>query len=129
MLDMLSRLKWLELPWDTRLKISQVFEIPKRGGTIVEGHRVVTDGFRDDDLALLTIERLQAYLHCDSTDFYALFDELAYKLNANYVEPIEAEASTSEQDAGSVDIGVEAKRRGRPKKVTSAEGVDPVPAI
>lgn len=131
---MLSRLKWLELDFQTRLNIATQFDIPKRGGTIVEGHRVVTDGFREEDLALLTVEKMQAFLGSTSTDFYALFEQTANKLNASYVEPtqgIEEEVTTeagqaSKPDEGTVSSEPITPRRGRPKKVTSSEGLDPV---
>ena len=133
---MLSRLKWLELDFPTRLKIAETFDIPKKGGTIVEGHTVITDGFREQDLALLTVERMQQFLGTTSTDFYALFDQVANKLNANYVEPtqgVETEVTdqtghTSKPDEGTVSSEPTAPRRGRPKKVTSPEGIDPVSA-
>ena len=122
---MLSRLKWLELPFEVRLIIAEVFNIPKRGGTIVEGHRVVTDGFYEEDLAKLTIADMQEFLGSDSTDFYFLFDQVANQLNANYVEPDQGlkeevtiePAEASKPDEGTIDSQPTAPGRGRPKKV------------
>ena len=91
MIASLSKPQWLELPHETRLKLIEIFKIPRsEGGHItysMYGADVESDGHSHEDLKEITIERMQAYLGSTETDFFDLFNTL--------LEKIKVQASTN----------------------------------
>ena len=73
---MLSRLIWLSLSSETRQKLKILLSIPRTGGTEVVDGRVVSDGYTDRDLQVITLERLQELAGSTESDFYKLFNQL-----------------------------------------------------
>ncbi len=70
---------WLALPMRVRLKLREVFAIPKSQGTIVENNTVKSDGTTFNDLQHITLEKMKAYLGTDG-DFVELFNLCVEKL-------------------------------------------------
>lgn len=77
---------WLKLPGDIRAKLVQMFHIPRSGSTVVDygfnGTTVVSDGFKPEDIEAITLEKMQAVMDTDSTDFYGLFEEIILNIDA-----------------------------------------------
>lgn len=71
---------WLKLPSEVRYRLTEIFEIPRSTGTVVEGNRVLTDGYTNEDLGEVTIEKMQVYLQSEETDFIKLFDAVLASL-------------------------------------------------
>lgn len=71
---------WLAVRHETRLMISKLFNLPKSGFVEVSNNRVICDGHSQNDLKLLTIDKMQSYLNSDEEDIFALFDKLVYVL-------------------------------------------------
>lgn len=65
---------WVTLPNEVRFKISSIFKIPKTGSVLVNDNVVETDGTTIEDIAHLTVEKMQVYLKSEETDFHKLFD-------------------------------------------------------
>ena len=83
---MLSRTEWLKLAKPTRQKIAILLGIPRSNGTVVEGDRVMSDGYTDRDLATLTLEKLQEFMGDKSENFYELFNQLVKNVELPPVE-------------------------------------------
>lgn len=77
---------WLKLPSDIRTKLVAMFHIPRSGSTVVDygfnGTTVVSDGFKPQDIEAITLEKMQAIMDTDSTDFYGLFEEIILNIDA-----------------------------------------------
>ncbi len=87
--------QWLALPITTRMKLVEVFKIPRTGGSHVQsginGGQVITDGYTHDDLATMTLERLQVFASSTEPDFFKVFEEVINKLPEDAVaspEPV-----------------------------------------
>ncbi len=81
--------KWMELPLLTRVKIAEVFGIPKTGATEVSSNVVVKDGYAVKDIEeKLTIIAMQDYLSPvdGGEDFSELFSRVIEKVM--YVPPV-----------------------------------------
>lgn len=70
----LNTVQWISLPREVRLKLIEIFDIPRSSDTEVENNTVITDGYTHRDLATITVEKMQAYL-LDTTeeDYFKLF--------------------------------------------------------
>lgn len=104
---------WLRLPALTRVLLVKEFGLTRSQGCQVhnlDGKTVVaSDGYTEQDLAAITVERMQKLLKVKETDFWKLFDVVADKVveiynkeqrlesekaklenekNANYVNPV-----------------------------------------
>lgn len=71
---------WIKLPKEVRDKLVQLFHIPRSGSTVVDygqqGNVVVSDGYKPTDIETITLEKMQALLDTDRTNFYELFSEV-----------------------------------------------------
>lgn len=92
---MLSQSYWLQLSSETRQKVAHALNIKRSGGTVVEGNRVVSDGYTPDDLFAIKVEQLQEFTGSNDTDFYKLFD-LAVKMIENPLITYKKELPISE---------------------------------
>ncbi len=70
---MLATKEWLKLPWETRMKMSEIFSIPKSASTVVIDNQVVSDGYTEENLSVITADRLRDFTGLDTDDFYKLF--------------------------------------------------------
>lgn len=67
--------QWLTIEQKVRLKLVELFEIPRTGYTHVQDGVVTTDGYKHEDLAHLTVEKMQTYIgNRKETDFFKLLD-------------------------------------------------------
>ncbi len=83
---------WLALPMLTRVKLREIFSIPKSTGSLVEGNVVKSDGTTFTDLKAITVEKMQAYLdHTEVDDFVKLFNGCVDKIAEadKELEPLE----------------------------------------
>lgn len=75
---------WLKVPANTRARIKEVFGLTRSGGSIVQnmgrGIEVVSDGYTDQDLSEITVEKMQKYLKSKETEFWKLFSETQAKI-------------------------------------------------
>ncbi len=72
---------WLALPMKTRIKLREIFAIPKSKGALVEGNVVKSDGTTHEDLQAITIEKMQNYADMQlETDFVQLFNACVEKI-------------------------------------------------
>lgn len=78
---------WLQLPNEVRLKLVEIFKIPRSGGAVIEDNRVITDGYTQIDLDTITTLAMQAYLDTDETDFAILFKAVLKKIEPELVPP------------------------------------------
>lgn len=73
---------WLALPLPTRNKIAHQFGISKTSPTHVQDNRVVSDGYKIDDVErALNIDALQAYTGQKTTDAAVLWEGLIEKID------------------------------------------------
>ncbi len=85
---MLSYSIWHGLPLSARVKICDAFGIAKIGPTHVFDNRIVSDGFKFQDIEKrITVEALQAYTGSKEKDFNTLWNLMADKLEGR--EPAE----------------------------------------
>ncbi len=75
---------WLALKMQTRIKLREVFAIPKSKGSLVEGNVVKSDGTTHEDLQAVTLAKMQEYLGSENGtpggDFAALFNACVDKI-------------------------------------------------
>lgn len=77
---------WLKTPLSTRVEIGKALGISKIGTTHVHDNRVVSDGFKVEDVEnALTVERLQEYLHVKATDINILYETLVARLEGREI--------------------------------------------
>jgi len=62
MFDRLTQYQWLPLPWAVKEKLASIFNINRTGFTHVADGRLVEDGYSNEDLAVVTKARIDAYL-------------------------------------------------------------------
>lgn len=74
--------EWLKLPMEVRVKLREIFNIPKSEGARVVNNTVESDGHTFRDLQALTVEKMQSYLDSKEDDFVKLFDEVLAKVDA-----------------------------------------------
>jgi hypothetical protein len=77
---MLSQQYWLSLSRETRERIAILLEIPKSTGVTVQGGVVISDGYTYQDLATVTLEKLQLFMNEAEPDFYKLFGKLVHNV-------------------------------------------------
>lgn len=82
---------WISLPRETRIKLVQLFEIPRTGEVIVRtittknGNpigEVQQDGHAPVDLYAITLQKLQQFTGSRSDNFDALFEEVVANIDA-----------------------------------------------
>lgn len=76
---------WLELPMEVRVRLRQVFSIPRSEGSRVVDNKVESDGTTYKDLGVVTIEAMRKYLGVPDTeatelDFKSLFEASVFKV-------------------------------------------------
>lgn len=70
----LNTVQWISLPLEIRAKLVEIFNIPRSASTEVENNTVVTDGYTHKDLAVITVEKMQAFLlDTVEEDYFKLF--------------------------------------------------------
>ncbi len=74
---------WLEVPMQVRMKLREVFQIPKSQGSLVEGNVVKSDGTTYKDLEAITVEKMQAFMETEETDFITLFHASINKIQTS----------------------------------------------
>ncbi|MGH7249349.1 MAG: hypothetical protein ACREGC_00060 [Minisyncoccia bacterium] len=86
---------WLAIAMPTRLKLREIFNIPKSRGSLVEGNVVKSDGTTYEDLKHITIEKMQTYLGVNTKDFIKLFNSCVEKIEEQdkELEPKEPQPS------------------------------------
>ncbi len=107
--------QWLALSSDVRLKLQTIFNIKKSGVVTVEGRAtgtvVLSDGVSNEDLAAITVEKMQAFLTSTETDFYTLFDAVVIEASSQVAEdkqtkaeaePVEPEPVTADSLAKAI---------------------------
>ncbi len=88
----LSTHDWLKLPMDTRIKLREIFNIPKSQGVVLEDNVVKSDGTTYEDLQAVTVEAMQEFLSSTEQDFVELFHNVIGRLDD------EVEASIDEDN-------------------------------
>src|SRR5574343_35013 len=137
MIPQIGQGQWVSLPFETRLKLIDIFGIKRSGGVIMADNRVLSDGHTDKDLSVLNVEAMQKYLGVDEADFFKLFNlvlDRLQKLEDFAKEEKEKELTVKQEESaektrievveavkkiGELVDAVTAPRRGRPKKTIS----------
>ncbi len=93
----LNTVQWVSLPINIRMRLVQLFHIPRSSGSLVQDNKVVSDGYTHDDLARITVEKMQALLDSDEKDFFKLFQMVTDSLSAppEIVAPLDVVQSTA----------------------------------
>ena len=82
----LSTHDWLEQPMEIRVKLREIFSIPRSQGTILENNTVKSDGTTYQDLSVLTAEKMQEYIGGEG-DFHSLFLRVIEKIKLDLTPP------------------------------------------
>lgn len=102
---------WLDTPQAVRQEIVKMFGIERRGNARVYGNRVLSDGYRNEELALITIERLNDTLGSkyEPSDILKAFYDLVDRIEGGNKEENNNEhnstTSTGEQSNDGEDGG------------------------
>ncbi len=94
------------------MELAKIFSVPMSGVRKVEYAAkpiVVSDGYTYDDLSTVTVEKMQAYLGSEETDFHKLFDLVLKKvIGSQETEKLAKDAKAEEQNA--VDAAATARK-------------------
>lgn len=75
----MTQFYWLQLNGELRARIAKEFDLVRSSGATVENMngkmRVVSDGYSENDLAALTIKKMQKFTKSKEEDFWKLFKE------------------------------------------------------
>lgn len=84
---------WLKLPKEIRDKLVVLFHIKRTGSTVVDygpaGNTVVSDGYKPADIEAITLEKMQALLDNDSTNFFELLEQVIAQIDALMAPKVE----------------------------------------
>lgn len=80
MLIQLNTTQWLALPMEVRMKLKDLFGIPRSTGTVLQDNTVLSDGHTHADLSRISVEAMQEFVGKKEKDFYKLFDLTLIKL-------------------------------------------------
>lgn len=120
---------WLKLPLVTRQEVASKFGISKTGPTHVADNRVVSDGYKVEDVeGALNIDAIQKFTGSESTDMTELWDAMMAKIEGR--EAILVPRIIVDEEAPVVSVTVNGstspstftvessrpKKRGRPAK-------------
>ncbi len=73
----LSPQQWLQLDNDIRILLTQIFNIKRSEGSLIQDKTVISDGHTYQDLAVISVPAMQAYLlDTVETDFFKLFQRV-----------------------------------------------------
>lgn len=107
---------WLSLSRDTRVEIAKRMNMPRSTGVTVDGGRVICDGHTPQDLMEITVEKLQKELQVfDTTDFYALFNQLVDLIEGKISAVPEVAQPAEEKIEGGLEILEEIKEKKKKK--------------
>ena len=81
--------QWLALPQEVRAKFVEVFHIKKSGCTQIFGNKLMSDGCTHEDLAVVTVEKMQEFLGSTKQDFYVLLNDCVKKITGGPENVIE----------------------------------------
>jgi hypothetical protein len=110
----LNTAEWMEIPHHIRQLIIKQFSLQRSAYTDVRDMKVFSDGYTNDDLKALSLERLKEYTGLAVDDFYAQLTETIIKLQNKNVQE-----ETKPQIKGTVSDGVQSKKRGGKKGVNN----------
>lgn len=84
----ITTFQWLQLPSETRQSLAKVFQIQKHGNSSVYGNRIISDGYTNQDLAGITVEKINIMLGTEHAekDILHAFEEVVDYLNTNTKE-------------------------------------------
>jgi len=74
--------QWLSLPISTRMRLVQLFHIPRSQGSLVQDNKVMSDGYTHNDLMHISVEKMQKLLDSDEKDFFKLFSDIIADIEA-----------------------------------------------
>ena len=112
----LTPFEWLQMPVEIRSLFIKWFKIPRTGGAIVQGDKVLSDGHTIEDLSVVSLASLQVFLRTDETHWDNLLQLTINKME-NYIdgEPVSDKiGGTVAQVDGPFTPAV--SKRGRPPK-------------
>ncbi len=102
---------------EVRNELKQIFGIPRSRGSQVDNNKVVSDGHTHEDLANITVEKMQAYTGSADAEFFHLFELVLIKLSESQEEVAKAKREAQEV------INAEADQERRAKAAEALETV------
>lgn len=114
MLIQLTTTQWLALPMPIRMKLKEIFGIPRSQGTQLQDNVVLSDGHTHRDLERISIEAMQNYTgNKKQLDFYKLFEQVLAQVDAELAPappaPVQGEAVVITKPAEELFVEVNGK--------------------
>ena len=78
--------EWLCLSPRERMRMIEIFSIPKSEGCVMQDNTLLSDGHTVKDLRAISIETMQKYLGSQETEFYKLLEGIKTKIAQELVE-------------------------------------------
>lgn len=98
--------KWTGLPLHTRQEIARVFGIAKVSPTHVQDDRIVSDGYKIEDVEnALSEDALRKFTGSSSKDFLQLFDLTVAKVEGKVLPVPETEIAALVSEPTAISIG------------------------
>lgn len=94
----INTFQWVSLPQETRNRLIEIFSLKKSGHVEVENKTVMTDGYTNQDLAGITVEKMQEYTGTDEEEYFSLFKAVLAKIEGEMVEELKKEIEESQNE-------------------------------
>jgi hypothetical protein len=115
--------QWMQLPKEIKDLLIKQFNLKRSGFTDVRDMQVVSDGFTNDDLSALTIERLKDYTGLKVGSYYEILSAAIVKLQQPLVEVNKTNEQNEIKETSEVtrtnDSGSETKSKRGKKRETN----------
>lgn len=101
---MVQKNNWVQIPYEIRKKLVEIFIIPRSETVVVDGMIVKSDGRSQRDLdGSITIDKMRDYLGLQSTDVSVTGDDL-FKKVLNKVQGIEISIGEPEKPQDTIKL-------------------------
>ncbi len=92
-----------------RMKLKEIFNVPRSQGSHVENGIVVSDGHNHSDLKVISLEAMNAYLGTESDEFFKTLEKVIQKITDEC--DLEASASMIKEREERAEIMEEQRKR------------------
>ena len=99
----ISQQEWVKVPHEVRLELVQEFGLKRSGIIQVFNNTLMSDGYSYEDLAPLTVERMQLYVGTRETDYFKLWEATTNKANSLVKKRYEEEKQKQARIAAGVE--------------------------
>lgn len=103
MQEYLTQQQWMLLEIPVKQKLSSVFGVIKSGAAEIRDNYVVTDGYTQEDVKAITLEKMNAYIGSEEATFLRAWEITLSKVNFELNPPV-GEIVASKEVPGAIEV-------------------------